>query len=309
MSPEEDARRQRVPIRTDPSKESGRLTWRQTEVDGAPARYGEAGDGPTVVFLHGWALDHRVYKRALSRLVRAGVRVIAPALPGFGGTAALDRHHVSLSSYGDWTARFLDALGSTEPVVVVGHSFGGGVAICLAHDRPDRVRGLVLVNSIGGSTWTRRGSAMRSMAERPLWDWGLHFGRDLLPTRQARRVIPVIVSEAVPNLLRDPRSFWDAAGLARRADLRVELARLRERQLPVVILWGRSDRLITRHSFEEMCRVLGDPEVVTVEGSHAWLLADPNAFGEVMTNVLEVVGLAGAEGHPRDGEDGRRRAS
>ena len=66
-------------------RHAGWLTWRQTAVDGRPAFYGEAGNGPPVLFLHGWGLDHKAYKRALSRLVTAGLRVLAPALPGFRG--------------------------------------------------------------------------------------------------------------------------------------------------------------------------------------------------------------------------------
>ena len=79
---------------------SYRLEWKRTTVDGRPAEYGEAGTGAPALFLHGWGLDHKAYKRALSRLVRAGLHVYAPALPGFGGTAALRDQPASLSSYG-----------------------------------------------------------------------------------------------------------------------------------------------------------------------------------------------------------------
>ena len=273
-------------------REDSWLQWKEVTVDGRPALYGEAGEGPPALFLHGWGLDHKAYKRALSRLVRAGVHVYAPALPGFGGTAALSVVPAGLSDYGDWTAAFLEAVGVNGPALVLGHSFGGGVAVLLAHDHPEVVRALVLINSVGGSAWAHSGSSIRSMAERPLWDWGLHFPADLLPVRQARRVLPVIFAEAVPNLLRDPKSFWKAAGLARRADLTAELDAIRERGLPVVVLWGSRDQLITRDSFEDMCRALGNPDVVTVSGTHSWMLADPDAFGEVMTNVLGIVGLS-----------------
>ena len=74
------------------------------------------------------------------------------------------------------------------------------------------------------------------MAERPLWDWGLHFPGDLWPLGQARRVLPVILAEAVPNLLRDPGAFWRVAGLARHADLIPQLKELKARRLPVVVL-------------------------------------------------------------------------
>ena len=274
-----------------PSREAGWLTWRRTQVDGRTAVYGEAGEGPPVLFLHGWGLDHKAYKRALSRLVTAGVHVVAPALPGFGGTTALPRDAVDLAGFVEWVEHFLDVVGVTEPVLVMGHSFGGGVAIRFAHDHVGRTRALVLVNSIGGSAWTHRGSTIRSMAERPLWDWGIHLPADIFPVRQARKVLPVIVAEALPNLLRDPRAFWSAAGLARRADLTAELDELRKRGLPVVVLWGRSDQIITQDSFEAMCLALGDPHVITVPGTHSWLIADPDAFGEVMTNVLDIVGL------------------
>jgi len=274
-----------------PSREAGWLTWRRTQVDGRTAVYGEAGEGPPVLFLHGWGLDHKAYKRALSRLVTAGVHVVAPALPGFGGTTALPRDAADLAGFVEWVEHFLDVVGVTEPVLVMGHSFGGGVAIRFAHDHVGRTRALVLVNSIGGSAWTHRGSTIRSMAERPLWDWGIHLPADIFPVRQARKVLPVIVAEALPNLLRDPRAFWSAAGLARRADLTAELDELRKRGLPVVVLWGRSDQIITQDSFEAMCLALGDPHVITVPGTHSWLIADPDAFGEVMTNVLDIVGL------------------
>ncbi len=274
-------------------REASWLEWKQVTVDGRPALYGEAGEGPPALFLHGWGLDHKAYKRALSRLVRAGVHVYAPALPGFGGTAAIpaESKGPDLHGYGDWTAAFLEAVGIQSPALVLGHSFGGAVAVVLAHDHPALVRALVLINSVGGSAWAHSGSSIRSMAERPLWDWGLHFPADLLPVRQARRVLPVIFAEALPNLLRDPKSFWKAAGLARRADLTAELDELRRRGLPVVVLWGSRDQLITRTSFEDMCRKLGHPDVVTVSGTHSWMLADPDTFGEVMTNVLGLVGL------------------
>ncbi len=174
--------------------------------------------------------------------------------------------------------------------MLVGHSFGGGVAIKLAHDMPTRVRSLVLVNSIGGSAW-RNGRTLRSIAERPLWDWGLHFPSDVWPMRQATRVLPVVVEDLLPNLVRNPRAIVQVANLARRADLRVELERLRDRGLPITILWGYPRRHHPRESFEALC-VASGVEGTVVEGSHSWLLADPEHFGEVITNDVRVAQAA-----------------
>ena len=270
------------------------LEWHRTEVGGRVASYGVGGTGPSIVFLHGWGLSGRTYRAALKRLLAQGFHVFAPALPGFDGSQALDGPG-DLARYAAWVDEFLDAVGVSEPVVLMGHSFGGGVAIQTAHDWPERVRGLVLINSIGGSAWRRDGSIVKSVAQRPLWDWGLHFPRDVLPLRQVRRVLPVILESAVPNALRDPRTFWHAATIARYADLTGELEELKARRLPVAVLWGTRDGLVTRASFDAMCESLGDPVVVTVDGSHSWLLADPDQFGEVITNVIPIARSAGID--------------
>lgn len=247
-----------------------------------------------MVFLHGWALDHRAYKRPLARLAAGGVRIIAPAMPGFGGTAALSSGEMSLAGYGRWVANFLEAIGLNQPVIMSGHSFGGGVAIVATHQLAHRVHGLVLINSVGGSAWTHRGGAIRSMAERPLWDWGLHIPADFLPTRQVRRVIPVIISEAMMNMLRDPLSFWRTAMLARSANLVPVLEDIKKRGTPVAVLWGTRDQIVTRDCFEAICTALGASNVVTVNANHVWMIEDPETFGEVMTNVVKIAEWAAA---------------
>ena len=267
------------------SVKAARLTWRRIRVAGRDAQYGAGGRGPVVVFLHGWGIGYRSYKGALASLVAMGFRVIAPGLPGLSGTDDLPADQRSLSGYAQWVGEFLDAVGVDEPVILVGHSFGGGVAIATAHAAPERVCRLVLVNSIGGSAWTRSRGVLRSLAERPLWDWGLHFPADVLPLRQLRRVLPVILEDAVPNLLHNPGGIIRVANLARSANLERELSELKALGLPVVVLWGAQDSVLPRLSFEALRDAAGG-RCVTVPGGHSWLIADPAAFGEVMTNVV-----------------------
>jgi pimeloyl-ACP methyl ester carboxylesterase len=268
------------------------LTWQRVRVQGRRASFGTGGMGPPLLFLHGWGLGYRSYKRAIQQLITTGHRVYAPALPGFGGTDPLPQDQLHIGGYGAWVRDLLEEVEIDGPMTVVGHSFGGGVGIALAHGFSEVVRQLVLVNSIGGSAWGR-GSIRKTIAERPLWDWGLHFSRDVLPVRQIRRVLPVILEDALPNLLRNPRGFWDVGNVARLADLTQELQELRDRQLPLVILWGRSDRIIPEVMFRSLCDAAGvdadDPRCITVSGRHSWLLADPDGFGEVMTNIVGVV--------------------
>jgi pimeloyl-ACP methyl ester carboxylesterase len=154
----------------------------------------------------------------------------------------------------------------------------------------------VVVNSIGGSAWTEDKGVLRTMAERPIWDWGLHLQADIWPVRQARRVVPVIVEDAVPNLLRDPRALWRVARLAARTNLVPELEELKRRGLPVVVLWGADDKVVPEACLASLRAALGEPDVITVPGNHSWLLADPDGFAEVMTNVLAVARDVGPGG-------------
>jgi len=268
----------------------GPIVWKRAFVDDRPAAYGVIGHGLPVLFLHGWALGQHSYRSVVRRIATQGCQVYAPGLPGSGGTADLPDSEVTLAGYAAWARRFLDAVHVDEQVVVMGHSFGGGVAISLAYDHPDVVRSLVLVNSIGGSAW-RRGKGLRSLADRPLWDWGLHLPSDMWPLRQATRILPVVLEDAVPNLFRHPRSLWRVAQLARTADLRPEVEELKRRGLPVTIIWAKRDGVVPRESFDALCVAAG-AEGRVVDGSHSWLLADPDRFSEVITNDVEVARLA-----------------
>jgi pimeloyl-ACP methyl ester carboxylesterase len=277
---------------TDADTASGRLvvTDHRTWVQGRPASYSTCGSGLPVVLLHGWALAQHTYRDVIVEIAERGCFVIAPALPGFGGTHDLPGEQFSLGGYAKWVGELLDTLDVTEPAVTVGHSFGGGVAVRLAHDAPERVRSLVLVNSIGGSSW-RSGRTLRSIAERPIWDWGLHFPGDVWPLRQATRVLPVVVEDLLPNLVRNPKAIVRVANLARRADLRTELERLRDHGMPISIIWGTRDGVIPRESFEALC-VASGVEGTVIDGTHSWLLADPHRFGEVITNDVNVAKAA-----------------
>ena len=269
--------------------EANLLVWKRTVVGGRTALYGVAGSGLPVLFLHGWALGQHSYRRALKRLAAMGCQVLAPALPGFGGTADLPRAELSFSGYAAWADAFLTAVGIEEPVLLIGHSFGGGVAITLADDVPSRVRRLVLVNSVGGATW----SGLRSMADRPLWDWGVRFPSDVFPLGRLTRLLPVMLEDAVPNAIRNPRGLWRVAQLARKADLTPQLEHLRERRIPVLALWGEDDQIIPRASFDALCAAVGT-EGVVLPGSHSWLLADPDAFAAAVAGWVEAAAGARA---------------
>jgi hypothetical protein len=75
--------------------------------------------------------------------------------------------------------------------------------------------------------------------------------------------------------------------IAAHRDLTPELAALRERRMPMLVLWGERDRVIPMTSFDVLCEAIGS-EGRVVPGGHSWLLANPEAFGEVLDNLVHV---------------------
>ncbi|MVU78328.1 alpha/beta fold hydrolase [Nocardia sp. ET3-3] len=270
------------------------LRWRTTTVDGVRSRYLVGGSGPNVVLLHGFGLANRTYRIALEELTRRGMRVHAPTMPGFGGTGELPTSRTSIQGYAAWVAAFIRSVGITEPVTLIGHSFGGGVAIMTAHDSPDLVGRLILVNSVGGSAWVNGRGTLVAMTQRPLWDWGLHLQADVLPVPELTRVLPVILRDGVPAALTHPRAFWRAAKLVRTANLTAELAELGRRGLPITIVWSNEDNVIPAAATHTLRAAHEEIRTITVEGRHCWLLADPTRFGEVVSEALTFTPATGA---------------
>lgn len=100
------------------------------------------GEGPAVLLVHAGIADGRMWGPLAERLVAAGHRTIAPDLPGFGRTPL---EPGVVSNPGALLA-LLDELG-LDRVPVVGASFGGLVSLDLALRAPERVAGLVLLDS------------------------------------------------------------------------------------------------------------------------------------------------------------------
>ena len=121
--------------------------------------------------------------------------------------------------------------------MVIGHSFGGGVATKLAHRYPDRVGYLVLLNSVGGVT------------DRPIWLWPFHLARELLPPREGIDMLLAMRHDLVDNVVHHPVGLVRVGHLARTVDLREELADLRRRDLPVLALTTERDDVIPQQAF------------------------------------------------------------
>lgn len=113
------------------------------QVNGITMRVAEQGNGPLVLFCHGWPESWYSWRHQLAALAAAGYRAVAPDMRGYGSTEApaeIDRYTL-LHLVGDMVD-LVQALGERE-AVVVGHDWGAPVAWHSALLRPDLFRAVV----------------------------------------------------------------------------------------------------------------------------------------------------------------------
>ncbi|XP_077218517.1 epoxide hydrolase 1-like [Tasmannia lanceolata] len=119
------------------------IEHRMVTVNGINMHVAEKGEGPVVLFLHGFPELWYSWRHQIIALAALGYRAVAPDLRGYGDTDAPPSHttYTAFHIVGDLIA-LIDALGQ-EQVFVVGHDWGAIIAWYLSMFRPERVKALV----------------------------------------------------------------------------------------------------------------------------------------------------------------------
>lgn len=142
------------------------LRHRQVSTNGISMHVAEMGDGPPVIFCHGFPHTWYVWNRQLPAIAEAGFRAIAPDMRGYGRTdsPAGVAAYTNVNAVADLMA-LLDDMGEAQ-AVFVGLDFGAALTWELALRRPERVKAVVVFNNPFLGRGRRRPSEMwAKMAE------------------------------------------------------------------------------------------------------------------------------------------------
>jgi pimeloyl-ACP methyl ester carboxylesterase len=244
--------------------EGTRHGWFGRYVEAGPdlLHYVERGQGPNLVLVHGfleWSYTWHCNLEALA----GQARVLAPDLRGYGLSAKNRDLGHTLSDQAEVLRAFLDAKG-VQQAVLCGHSMGGEIALRFALRWPERVRALVLVAASGYLRLHRK--RLQEMAFRfP----GLTEAV-LQTVARNRRFVARALAEGVsaPEMITPadveayllPARAPGAAGALLRvlqdADFGSYAERLREVQMPALLIWGREDRVVSLADGERMAKDL-----------------------------------------------------
>lgn len=212
--------------------------------------------GNTVVLIHGASANAREFTTNLMPAMSDNFIVLAPDRPGHGYSAMPDSQDGRLAMHARQIAGLIAA---TEggPVVVVGHSYGGAVALRLALDYPEAVRGLVLLAPVthdwgenGGTAWYNHVAALPIMG---------HTFAQLAPIvgpgsaksgmKSVFHPAPVpedYYDQAAIGLLFRPQTFRANARdmVALKAELAQQQTRYVELELPIIVFSGAKDTVL-----------------------------------------------------------------
>ena len=144
---------------------------RETIISGHRVHYLKTGNGPAVVLLHGAGGDSRDWPEFMANLADR-YTLYAPDIIGFGRSQRKKSGYY-FPEFLDFLEEFVTAM-NTAPCFLIGHSFGGRLALGLALKRPDMVRSMVLVDTAGlgkislsGVILTNFFNCMRALLRKP----------------------------------------------------------------------------------------------------------------------------------------------
>ncbi len=228
------------------------------DVAGARVRYVDAGEGPAVVLLHGFASSLEAWDGVIPRLLANGHRVLALDLKGFGWTDRPPGDY-SPAEQARLVLALMDARG-IDRAAVVGHSWGASVALALALAAPQRVTRLALYDAWvfeeqlpGFFLWARVGGVGELL-------FGLYYDERADERMAAafhdRRYMSEELVEAVDRALRRPGTRAAALAAVRGQRYAQVEGRYRSIEQPALLLWGRDDAVTPLRHGERLAREL-----------------------------------------------------
>jgi pimeloyl-ACP methyl ester carboxylesterase len=273
---------------------------RHLDLHGHQVSYRMAGQGPAIVLVHGLALSSTTWRYVMPALAER-YTVVAPDLLGHGKSGK-PRGDYSLGAFASGIRDLLVAL-DIERATFVGHSLGGGIAMQLAYQFPERCDRLVLVAS--GGLGKEVNGLLRAVSlpgaeyvlpviftpwirERAEWVGGVfrRLGWQPNPSlEQAWGSYTALGSRSAQEaFVHTVRSVIDIAGQRVSAWDRLYLAS----RLPTLIVWGEDDRVIpVAHAHHTHEAIPGSRIAVLPGAGHFLPFEQPAWFTDVLLDFLE----------------------
>lgn len=208
-------------------------------------------DLPVALFLHGWGAPAETYRLMIDHLA-AYCRVVAPDLPGFGGSAEPETPWC-VDDYVAWTVDFAAALGLSD-VILMNHSFGGRISIKLLARRPlpFGVQKAVFMDAAG------------ILPKR-----GLQYYYKVYTYKAMKKLFPKLAAKRQGRA--GSADYRNASPLMRQTMVRCineDLTPLlKDNPVSTLLIWGSADTATPLSDGQTMERLIPDAGLVVLEGA------------------------------------------
>ena len=238
----------------------------------------------TLLLIHGFPLDHRIWKEVTRRLP-ASIEVVAPDLPGCGATP-LPPATVTMDEYSRHLLRLMDGRG-TRKFFVAGHSMGGYILFAMLRQAPERIAGGALVSSRAMADNDEGRKAREAVAQRAEKE-GAGFLVGTMPEKAVGNEPPPGVLETMRAVIGDSTAAGVAAmarAMAARPDATPQLGSIR---CPMVVFAGRQDKIVPPAESEAMAKGIPGAKLVWCERSgHVPMLEEPDLVARELAALVK----------------------
>jgi pimeloyl-ACP methyl ester carboxylesterase len=247
------------------------------------------GDGPPILFLHGFPLDRTMWRHMSAPLT--GRRRIAPDFRGLGMSDAPEGGY-SIETYADDMVVLLDLLEVEQPVVC-GLSMGGYVALDMVRRHRGRVRGLILMNSRANPDDNSARSARDDAIQLVRRQGPAALVDQLLPkllAPETLRTMPDVV-ERVRTMIAGSSPTGIIGALTAMRERVDSTPLLREIDLPTLVVAGREDQLVSVEEARSMAGLIKGAHFTVLAGAgHLAPMEQPIAASRLVGEFLESLG-------------------
>ena len=219
--------------------------------------------------IHGYFAGGGMYWRESARLAeQMGWRVVNPSLPGFGGSDPLEWQDVSIENLANQVMAIVHKVDA-GPVVLLGHSMGGAVAVQFAHDHPRRTLGVIYRDGVSTPAWKERTGIIPTLLSpflpdvAPMVDMIAAVVFDL-PDLAIGRMYST-VRAVLPDMRQNIRTVSQTlpvGSMLMGVDQRSEVRHLVAQQIPILNEWGCFDRITPGQTALEFAAIARSPGAV-----------------------------------------------
>lgn len=251
--------------------------------------YKVEGQGPAIVFLHGFMENARIWRPYLSKL-NSRFKVIRINLPGHGKSSVFGEIH-TMEFMAEAVRVVLEA-EKVDKAMLVGHSMGGYVSLAFAETHPDKVNGLILFSSSCFEDTPERKSD-RDRGVKAAEAHKMKYVTSVIPNlfyersgaKASKRIFKLVKIAA-----KQPKEGITAAikGMRDRAD-RSHV--IRQAKFPLLFLAGQDDLLIPLERIQEMNRIQPQAKIVVLEncGHVGFIEQKKDSLQAILTFALEKI--------------------